>query len=62
ALLCIGTALTIRPPPQYYPYVTPDTNNSKHTKFFGNVIYGLNIIALIVFTMLYLVNRRRKVG
>ncbi|EPB66738.1 Sre G protein-coupled chemoreceptor [Ancylostoma ceylanicum] len=32
----------------------------QNTKFFGNVIYGLNIIALIVFTMLYLVNRRRK--
>ncbi|VDL70420.1 unnamed protein product [Nippostrongylus brasiliensis] len=60
-VICFSTTFSIRPPPQFYPYVSPDTNNSKRSTMAGNVLFALNIAALIIFSVLYLINRRRKV-
>ncbi|WKY14465.1 hypothetical protein Q1695_000198 [Nippostrongylus brasiliensis] len=59
-VICFSTTFSIRPPPQFYPYVSPDTNNSKRSTMAGNVLFALNIAALIIFSVLYLINRRRK--
>ncbi|KAK6759748.1 hypothetical protein RB195_021360 [Necator americanus] len=59
-LLCLPLSIRTSPPPQFYPYVTPYIGNSERTIVFGNILVGINIFALLVYTTLYLVNRRRR--
>ncbi|KJH48775.1 Sre G protein-coupled chemoreceptor [Dictyocaulus viviparus] len=59
-LACILLYVSIEPSQQLYPYVAPDILNSQRSKIFGNVLYGMNMVALSIFAILYFINKHRK--
>uniref|UniRef100_A0A7I4Z104 G protein-coupled receptor n=1 Tax=Haemonchus contortus TaxID=6289 RepID=A0A7I4Z104_HAECO len=59
-ILCVGSAILFRPPMQYYPIVTHEMRNSKESRIFGSILFSTNILSFILFTVLYVINRRRK--